>query len=51
MNDDFLYRLRIDPTHELLVRWPFRERGGTLAAGDDITVGWSVNDMHLVAMP
>ena len=45
------YRLRVDATHELLVRWPFRERGGTLAAGDDITVGWSVGDMHLVAMP
>src|SRR5207249_12322053 len=43
------YRLRIDATHELLVRWPFRARGGTLVAGDDITVGWSVNDMHLVA--
>ena len=45
------YRLRIDATHELLVRWPFRERGGTLAAGDDVTVGWNVSDMHLVAVP
>jgi ABC-type Fe3+/spermidine/putrescine transport system ATPase subunit len=45
------YRLRIDATHELLVRWPFRERGGTLVAGDDITVGWSVSDAHLVAIP
>ena len=45
------YRLRIDAAHELLVRWPFRERGGTLAAGDDVTVGWNVSDMHLVAVP
>ena len=45
------YRLRIDATHELLVRWPFRERGGTLVAGDDVTVGWSVSDVHLVAIP
>ncbi len=45
------YRLRIDATHELLVRWPFRERGGTLASGDDVTVGWNVGDMHLVAVP
>ena len=45
------YRLRIDATHELLVRWPFRERGGTLVAGDDISVGWNIDDMHLVAVP
>jgi putative spermidine/putrescine transport system ATP-binding protein len=45
------YRIRIDATHELLVRWPFRSRGGTLAAGDDVTIGWNVNDMHLVAVP
>ncbi len=45
------YRLSIDATHELLVRWPFRERGTTLSAGDDVTVGWSATDMHLVAMP
>jgi ABC-type Fe3+/spermidine/putrescine transport system ATPase subunit len=45
------YRLRIDAAHELLVRWPFRERGGTLDTGDDVTVGWSVSDMHLVAVP
>ena len=45
------YRLRIDATHELLVRWPFRERGTTLSAGDDVIVGWSASDMHLVAMP
>src|SRR6185295_3064289 len=45
------YRVRIDATHELLVRWPFRERGGTLIAGDEVTVGWSVSDVHLVAVP
>ena len=45
------YRLRIDAAQELLVRWPFRERGGTLVAGDDVAVGWNVSDMHLVAMP
>ena len=44
------YRLRIDARHDLLVRWPFRERAGTLAAGDDVTVGWNVTDMHLVAV-
>jgi spermidine/putrescine ABC transporter ATP-binding subunit len=45
------YRLRIDAAQDLLVRWPFRERGGTLAAGDDVTVGWNVSDVHLVAVP
>jgi len=45
------YRLRIDDAHDLLVRWPFRERGGTLNGGDDVTVGWSVSDVHLVAVP
>ena len=45
------YRLRLDATRELLVRWPFREHGGKLAVGEDIAVGWSVADVHLVAMP
>jgi len=45
------YRIEIDSANELLVRWPFRERGGTLNAGDDVTVGWNVSDMHLVAVP
>ena len=45
------YRLRIDEWHELLVRWPFRELGTTLAVDDLVTVGWAVTDMHLVARP
>ncbi|HET7032089.1 MAG TPA: ABC transporter ATP-binding protein [Casimicrobiaceae bacterium] len=45
------YRLRVGAAGDLLVRWPFRERGGTLKAGDDVTVGWNVSDMHLVAVP
>ncbi len=45
------YRLRIGAAHELLVRWPFRERGTSLAIGDDVMVGWNLSDMHLVAMP
>ena len=45
------YRLRLDAAHDLVVRWPFRERGGALGAGDDVTVGWNVSDMHLVAVP
>jgi putative spermidine/putrescine transport system ATP-binding protein len=44
------YRLRIDATHELLVRWPFREHSGKLATGDDIVVGWDANDAHVVAI-
>ena len=43
------YRVRIDAAQEILVRWPFRERGGKLAVGDDITIGWDVSDMHLVS--
>ena len=45
------YRLRIDAAHELLVRWPFREHGTRMTVGDDVKVGWSVHDMHLVAVP
>jgi spermidine/putrescine ABC transporter ATP-binding subunit len=44
------YRLRVGDRHDLLVRWPFRERGASLATGDDVRVGWSVADMHLVAI-
>jgi putative spermidine/putrescine transport system ATP-binding protein len=45
------YRLRTGATHELLVRWPFRERGTSFSIGDEVTVGWNLSDMHLVEMP
>jgi spermidine/putrescine ABC transporter ATP-binding subunit len=42
------YRIRLDPGFEIVVRWPYREAGGSLKVGDRLRVGWDGADMQLV---
>jgi hypothetical protein len=42
------YRIRLDPGFEIVVRWPYREAGGSLTVGDRLRVGWDGADMQLV---
>ncbi|MCC6468303.1 MAG: ABC transporter ATP-binding protein [Alphaproteobacteria bacterium] len=43
------YRIRLDPGFEIVVRWPYRESGGSLKVGDRLRVGWDAADMQPVA--
>jgi putative spermidine/putrescine transport system ATP-binding protein len=48
LGESLKYRLHAENGLELLVRWPFRDAGTTLAVGDRIRVGWSAADTHVV---
>lgn len=42
------YRLRTEAGLELIVRWPLSAPGYTLALGEQITVGWDRDDIHVI---
>jgi spermidine/putrescine ABC transporter ATP-binding subunit len=49
LGESVKYRIQLDAGIALVVRWPFKREGDALAVGDRVTVGWSADDVHLVA--
>jgi putative spermidine/putrescine transport system ATP-binding protein len=49
LGESVKYRIQLEAGFELVVRWPFKREGDALAVGDRVTVGWSADDVHLVA--
>jgi len=49
LGESVKYSIRLDAGVALVVRWPFKRAGDALAVGDRVTVGWSADDVHLVA--
>jgi putative spermidine/putrescine transport system ATP-binding protein len=43
------YRIHLDAGFEIVVRWPYREARGSLAAGDRLRVGWDRDDVEMIA--
>jgi spermidine/putrescine ABC transporter ATP-binding subunit len=48
LGDTTKYRLHADTGFDLIVRWPLHAAGHALAMGEQVSVGWDRDDIHVI---